>query len=102
MMVIVLVNAPPRLRGRLAAWLLEIRAGVYVGDYSVRTRERIWEQVTGGIADGDAVMVWTAKTEQGFDFATAGQNHRMPVDFDGLKLVSFFPDAKTHGRPYEE
>ena len=102
MIVIVLINAPPRLRGRLAAWLLEIRAGVYVGDYSVRTRERIWEQVTGGIADGDAVMVWTAKTEQGFDFATTGQNHRMPVDFDGLKLVSFFPDAKSDGRPTEK
>ncbi|MEO0062405.1 MAG: hypothetical protein RLZZ08_965 [Pseudomonadota bacterium] len=57
MIVVVLVNAPPRLRGRLAAWLLEIRAGVYVGDYSARTRERIWEQVTGGIADGDAAMV---------------------------------------------
>ena len=32
MMVIVLTNAPPRLRGRLAAWLLEVRAGVFVGD----------------------------------------------------------------------
>lgn len=92
MMVVVLVNAPPRLRGRLAAWLLEIRAGVYVGDYSVRTRERIWEQVAGGIESGDAVMVWTDKTEQGFDFATAGQNRRMPMDFDGLKLVSFFSE----------
>jgi hypothetical protein len=45
MMVVVLTNAPPRLRGRLAAWLLEVRAGVYVGDYSARTREMIWEQV---------------------------------------------------------
>ena len=32
MMVIVVNNAPPRVRGRLAAWLLEIRAGVFVGD----------------------------------------------------------------------
>ena len=31
MLVIVVSNAPPRLRGRLAVWLLEIRAGVYVG-----------------------------------------------------------------------
>jgi len=98
MIVIVLVNAPPRLRGRLAAWLLEIRAGVYVGDYSSRTRERIWEQVTCCIEEGDAVMIWTAKTEQGFDFATAGNNRRMPVDFDGLKLVSFLPDARLADR----
>ena len=31
MMVIVVNNVPPRLRGRLAVWLLDIRAGVYVG-----------------------------------------------------------------------
>ena len=92
MMVIVVNNAPPRVRGRLAAWLLEIRAGVFVGDYSARTRDRIWEQVIEYIEEGDAVMVWTAPTDQGFDFRTVGKNRRMPVDFDGLKLVSFSPD----------
>lgn len=91
MMVIVVYNAPPRLRGRLAAWLLEVRAGVYVGDYSARTRERIWGQVVAYIDQGDAVMVWRAATDQGFDFATVGTNRRMPVDFDGLKLVCFAP-----------
>lgn len=91
MMVIVVSNAPPRLRGRLAAWLLEVRAGVYVGDYSARTRERIWEQVVAYIEQGDAVMVWRAATDQGFDFLTVGANRRMPVDFDGLKLVAFSP-----------
>lgn len=89
MMVIVVSRAPPRLRGRWAAWLLEIRAGVYVGDYSARTRDKIWDQVLGGLEDGDAVMVWRAPNDQGFDFATAGQNRRMPEDFDGLKLVKF-------------
>ena len=92
MMVIVVNNAPPRARGRRPPWLLEIRAGVFVGDYSARTRDRIWEQVTEYIEEGDAVMVWTAPTDQGFDFRTVGKNRRMPVDFDGLKLVSFSPD----------
>jgi len=91
MMIIVTTNAPARLRGRLAVWLLEIRAGVYIGDYSARTRERIWNQVTGYIEGGDAVIAWTAPTDQGFEFATVGKNRRMPVDFDGLKLVSFEP-----------
>lgn len=92
MMVVVVTNAPPRVRGRLAAWLVELRAGVYVGTYSARTREMIWEQVLGGLDGGDAVMVWKAPTDQGYDFRTAGKNRRMPVDFDGLKLVSFFPE----------
>ncbi len=91
MMVIAVNNAPPRLRGRLAVWLLEIRAGVYVGDYSARVRDRIWEQVCGDIGDGDGLICWTAPTDQGFDFDTVGVNRRMPHDFDGLKLVSFSP-----------
>lgn len=91
MIVVVVSNAPPRLRGRLSAWLVEVRAGVYVGDYSLRTREMIWAQVIGGIEQGDAVMIWSAPTDQGYDFSTTGRNRRMPVDFDGLKLVSFFP-----------
>ena len=89
MMVIAVNNAPPRLRGRLAVWLLEIRAGVYVGRYSSRVRGRIWEQVKAGIDDGDAVICWAAPTDQGFDFDTVGTNRRMPQDFDGLKLVRF-------------
>lgn len=92
MMVVVVNNAPPRLRGRLSAWLVEIRAGVYVGAYARRTREMIWAQVTDGLETGDAVMVWRAQNDQGFEFLTLGHNRRMPVDFDGLKLVSFFPD----------
>ena len=98
MMVIAVNNAPPRLRGRLAAWLLEIRAGVYVGRYSARVRGRIWEQVTAGIGDGDAVMCWAAPTDQGFNFETVGTNRRMPRDFDGLKLVSFSPQPEDRER----
>ncbi|MEW5725481.1 MAG: type I-E CRISPR-associated endoribonuclease Cas2e [Thermodesulfobacteriota bacterium] len=89
MLVIVLENAPPRLRGRLAVWLLEIRAGVYVGRYSRRAREMIWKQVEVLLEEGNAVMAWSTNTEQGFDFVTLGENRRIPVDLDGLKLVSF-------------
>lgn len=92
MLVIVLENAPPRLRGRLAVWLLEVRAGVYVGSYSRRLREHIWSHVEDGIEDGNAVMVWRSPAEAGFEFKTLGANHRMPADFDGVQLVSFWPD----------
>ena len=93
MMVIVVENAPARLRGRLAIWLLEIRAGVYVGVYSRRTREMIWQQVVSDIGEGDGIIAWTAANDAGFDFDTVGTNRRRPVDFDGLKLVSFDPPA---------
>lgn len=94
MMVVVVTNAPPRLRGRLAVWLLEVRPGVYVGAYSSRTREMIWSQVIDLIDEGDAVIVWRAQTDSGFDFETVGRNRRRPVDFDGLKLVAFDPPSE--------
>ncbi len=97
MLVIVLENAPPRLRGRLAIWLLEIRAGVYVGNYSRKVRENIWQQVEEGLEDGNAVMAWRASNEAGFDFVTLGQNRRIPVEMDGVKLVSFLPMADNEG-----
>ena len=55
MLVIVTNNAPPRLRGRLTAWLVEVRAGVYIGDYGKRVREMIWQQLEALIDDGDDV-----------------------------------------------
>ena len=63
MLVIVVENAPPRLRGRLAVWLLEVRAGVYVGAYGRRVREMIWGQVTAYIEDGNAVIAWSSPNE---------------------------------------
>jgi CRISPR-associated protein Cas2 len=92
MLVIVVENAPPRLRGRLAVWLLEVRAGVYVGNVNRRIREMIWSQVEKGIEDGNAVMAWSTNTESGFDFLTLGVNRRIPVEMDGIKLVSFLPE----------
>ena len=89
MMVIVVENAPARLRGRLSLWLAEIRAGVYVGVYSRKTRERIWLEVLQLLDDGSAAIAWSAPTDSGFAFETAGPNRRQPVDFDGLTMVQF-------------
>ncbi|PKL47975.1 MAG: type I-E CRISPR-associated endoribonuclease Cas2 [Nitrospira bacterium HGW-Nitrospira-1] len=92
MLVIVVENVPHRLRGRLAVWLLEVRAGVYVGHISRRVREMIWSTVIKGCGEGNAVMAWSTNTESGFDFLTWGSNRREPVEMDGIKLVSFMPD----------
>ncbi len=93
MLVIVVENVPPRLRGRLAIWLLEVRAGVYVGKVSRRVGEMIWQTVMKGMEKGNAVMAWSTNTESGFDFLTLGANRREPVEIDGLKLVSFLPET---------
>lgn len=92
MIVVILENAPPRLRGRMAIWLLEVRAGVYVGEFNRRVREYIWNQVVEGIEEGNAVIAWRdPSNEAGFEFDTVGKNRRVPVDFDGVRLVEFLP-----------
>ena len=93
MVVVVTENVPPRLRGRLAIWLLEIRAGVYVGDVSKRIREMIWEQVLQLAEDGNVAMAWASSHESGFEFQTYGENRRVPIDYDGLRLVRFLPEV---------
>ncbi|OCG11188.1 type I-E CRISPR-associated endoribonuclease Cas2 [Gilliamella sp. App6-5] len=91
MCVVVTENVPPRLRGRLAIWLLEVRAGVYIGDISRPIREMVWQQISELAEEGNVVLAWATNTESGFDFQTYGTNRRVPVELDGLRLVSFLP-----------
>lgn len=93
-LVVVTENIPPRLRGRLAIWLLEVRAGVYIGNVSRRTREMLWQHIASGYTEGNVVLAWESKSESGFDFQTLGTNRREPIDYDGLRLVAFkSPDS---------
>lgn len=92
-LTVVTENVPPRLRGRLAVWLIEVRAGVYVGNVSKRTREMVWQNLESGVEEGNAVMAWASSSESGYEFQTLGQNRRQPVDWDGLRLVAFKPAA---------
>jgi len=92
MLVIVLESVPARLTGRLAIWMLEVRSGVFVGDYSQKVREMLWSQVQRDIGDGNAVMMWSAVTETGFDFSTLGKNRRIPKEMDGVRLISFLSE----------
>lgn len=93
MLVIVLENAPPRLRGHLTRLFLEIRAGVYIGDFSIRVRERIWKTIQEEIGEGNAVLAWSCPNDGGYDFDTCGYNRRVPIDLDGLKLCNFLPES---------
>jgi CRISPR-associated protein Cas2 len=84
MMVIATEKAPPRLRGHLSLWLVEVRAGLYVGAYGRRARER---ETRKHIGKGNAVVAWSAQNECGFAFDVVGQNQRAPVEIDGMNLA---------------
>ena len=86
MTVIVLVAAAEGLRGHLTRWMLEVSAGVFVGNPNARVRDRLWETLAERIGDGQAVMVEPASNEQGWAVRTAGRDRWFPVDYDGLIL----------------
>jgi CRISPR-associated protein Cas2 len=91
MLVIVTEAVPDRLRGFLSRLFLEVRAGVFLGDYSVKVRDMVTEVVRTECQGGNAVIAWSENNESGFDFDTFGASRRTPIILDGLKLVSFLP-----------
>jgi CRISPR-associated protein Cas2 len=86
--VIVLIAAPEGLRGHLTRWMVEVNAGVFVGNPNRRVRDRLWEVLATRIGDGQAVLVEPAPNEQGWAVRTAGRDRWTPTDFDGLLLTA--------------
>lgn len=86
--VVVLIAAPEGLRGHLTRWMMEVAAGVFVGNPSARVRDRLWSLLADRIRDGQVIMVEPARNEQGWSVRTAGRDRWVPVDFDGLMLFA--------------
>lgn len=86
MTVIVLTDCPPKLRGDLTKWLLEINTGIYVGKVSARVRDELWIRVCENLNKGRATMVYSTNNEQGMDFRVHNAVWKL-VDYDGIKLV---------------
>ncbi len=88
MTVIILENAKPGLRGQLTRWMLEVKAGVYVGTLSSRVREKLWAMVRSRNSRGGCVLIARARNEQGFIIETHGDTSRQVLDIDGLTLIA--------------
>lgn len=86
MVVVTLTDCPPRLRGDLSKWLLEINTGVYVGKVSARVREELWERICENILHGRATMVYNTNNEQGMAFRVHNTTWK-PIDFEGITLM---------------
>jgi CRISPR-associated protein Cas2 len=86
MTVIILTACPPRFRGHLTQWLLEISAGVYVGHIGTRVRDRLWARVTELAGPGRALLVYQEHGEQRLSFAVH-DHHWEPIDLDGVILI---------------
>ncbi len=87
MVILILENVRPTLRGELSRWLCEVKSGVFVGKASALVREELWQLVGQQLGKGSAVMVHPANNEQGFSAKTLGNPTRRLVDIEGLFLV---------------
>lgn len=87
MVILILERVTPSLRGELTRWMLEPRTGVFVGNMSGLVRDRLWDKVQDSLKGGAALMVHTARTEQGFRIRSAGDPKRKALDVDGLTLI---------------
>ena len=94
MVVLILTAVKPGLRGELTRWMIEPQAGVFVGNLSARVRDKLWEKVEREVKEGSAVMLFSARTEQGFAVRSHGDRTRVPVDFEGLTLISKYIDRR--------
>lgn len=89
MVVMTLESAPPRVRGGLTRWLVEIAPGVYVGDLSALVRDLVWDYVVTEVgSSGRVIQVYRTNSEQGFAIRMHGDSKRLVVDVDGLQLVA--------------
>lgn len=87
MVVMLLERVTPGVRGELTRWLLEVRAGVFVGTVGARVRDRLWQHVIQKLGVGSGMLIYTGSSEQGFTVELSGSRGRSIADFDGLLLI---------------
>ena len=87
MVVMIFENVPSSLRGKLSRWMIEPRAGVFVGKLSALVRDELWKMCLETRSVGGMIQVWSAANEQGFDARLFGETARQLVDHEGLLLV---------------
>lgn len=87
MVVIIMENVPESLRGELTRWMLEAKAGVFVGTISAAVRDRLWVKVCKGAKGGGVLLIYSSNTEQGFVMESYGDPRRNVIDLEGIFLV---------------
>lgn len=87
MVILIVECVTPSLRGELTRWLIQPKAGIFVGWLSARVRDLLWQRVLKSLKSGAATMIYTSNTEQGFAVLSCGQMSKPIRDFEGLFLA---------------
>ncbi len=88
MVVMILERVPPALRGDLSRWMIEPKAGIFLGRLTARLRDKLWEKAVVGSRGGACLQAWNIPSEQGFTVRTHGDGSRKMIAMEGLSLVA--------------
>ena len=89
MLLMILERCPTSLRGALSRYLIEPKAGVFLGNPSARIRDELWKMAIGKIKDGRVLQVWSDRCPQGYSWRSFGQSDREMIDLEGIGLVRY-------------
>ena len=92
MIVITLSKVPMSLRGDLTKWCQEVQTGVYVGNFSARIRDLLWERITKSIGNGEATLIYSTNNELGYTFRTTRKDKQV-INFDGLPFIKHLKNS---------
>jgi len=86
MIVMILERATPSLRGELTRWLIQPKAGVFVGNVPARVRDLLWAKVEKSLRGAAGTLIHSDNSEQGFSVRILGDPSKIMTDFEGLCL----------------
>ena len=87
MLVMILENVPASLKGALSRWLIEPKAGVFVGNPTARIRDLLWKRTQEKCRGGVAIQMWSHPGPQGYKYRTHNLRKFAFVEFEGLTLI---------------
>jgi len=87
MVIFIMQNTPRTIRGELSRWMIEPKAGIFIGNLSAMVREKLWNRMQDTVTDGGAILIYSAQTEQGFAIKTFGDTSRFMDDYEGISLA---------------
>ncbi len=87
MVVLIIEHVPTSLRGELTRWMLEPKAGVFVGRISAMVREKLWDYIRKKAPECGITMLYNARREQGFSIRSYGDTTRNVIELEGVSLI---------------
>ncbi|MGH2542980.1 MAG: type I-E CRISPR-associated endoribonuclease Cas2e [Ardenticatenaceae bacterium] len=94
MVIMILESVPASLRGELSRWLVEARAGVFIGHVSAIVRDRLWDKCCANSRAGGVLQAWSTNSEQRFYMRAHGDTSRQLIEIEGLQLVQIPHDLE--------